>query len=557
MNNKLRVGVLVDSNLIPHWAFEMLNQVKCGNYAEIVLIVKNGSSAEAVNQNIFHKAQNILKSIFISIFNKLDPSFGRLEVDAFKLQDIYQLLPRVPSITVKPIQKISSDYFDKDDIAQIQSVNVDVLIRLGFGILRGDVLTCTKYGVWSYHNADNSINRGTPAGFWEVMENWPETDLTLQILTENVCGGKILFRSYFLTGGPEFFENINRCYMRILSFIPRKLKELHELGEKKFLSRINQDNQHPAFYSRKFYTPPRTIESILLYFYHFSRLFWKRLEYKFYFEQWLLLYRIDRSNELTASFWKFKKIIPPKDREWADPFVIFKNDTYFIFIEECMYKTGKGHISCLTMDKEGNYSMPEKIIEKPYHVSYPFVFIHDNEYYMIPETSSNRTIDLYKCVEFPNKWEFKETLINNICAFDATLLNKDGKWWLFATIVENKGAPSTDELFLFFSSKLFSGNWTPHPLNPIVSDVRSARPAGNIFSYNQNIYRPSQNSSKKYGYGMKMNQIVTLTEYEYKEVCVDEVEPLWDKNIFCCHTFNYANGLTVIDGMTKRSKYFC
>jgi hypothetical protein len=37
---------------------------------------------------------------------------------------------------------------------------------------------------------------------------------------------------------------------------------------------------------------------------------------------------------------------------------------------------------------------------------------------------------------------------------------------------------------------------------------------------------------------------------------VDDVEPLWDKNIFCCHTFNYTNGLTVVDGMTKRSKYF-
>jgi hypothetical protein len=556
MNNKIRVGVLVDSHLIPHWAFEMLNQIKCGNYAEIVLIVKNGSLAQEVHQNIFHKVKNILKGIFIFLFNKLDPSFGKLEVDAFKLKDIYQLLPHMPSITVKPIQKISSDYFDKDDIAQIKSMNVDVLIRLGFGILRGDVLTCTKYGVWSYHHADNRINRGRPAGFWEVMENWPEIGSILQILTEDVCGGKVLYRSYSLTETISFIENKNSRYLKSLSFIPRKLKELHELGEEKFLSRINRDNQHPEFYSRKFYTHPRTIEFILLYFYFFSRLVWKRLGFKFYLEQWLLLYRIDRSIEFSSSFWKFKTIIPPKDRFWADPFVIFKDDTYFIFIEEYMYKTRKGHISCLRMDKKGNYSMPEKIIEKPYHLSYPFVFIYDNEYYMIPETTSNRTVDLYKCVEFPNKWEFKETLINNIYAFDVTLLNKDGKWWLFATVIENKGAPSTDELFLFFSSKLFSGHWTPHPMNPIVSDVRSARPAGNIFSYNQNIYRPSQNSSKQYGYGMKINQIVTLTEYEYKEVCVNEVEPLWDKKIFGCHTFNYAEGLTVIDGLTKRSKYF-
>ena len=556
MNNKIRVGVLVDSNLIPYWAFEMLNQIKCGDYAEIVLIIKNGLFTEVVNQNVFNRVKHSLHCFLNSLVKILDPLFEKLEVNAFKLKDIHELLSAVSFITIKPLQKISSEYFVKEDIAKIKFMNIDVLIKLGFEILRGDVLTCAKYGVWSYCYADNRVNRGGAVGFWEVIENWPETGSMLQVLTEDVYGDKVLYKSYSQTETLSFFANKNSLYLKSISFVPRKLKELHELGEVEFLSRINRDNQHPEFYSRKYYTQPRVAEFILLYFRYYLKLIWKRIEFNLYLQQWLLLYRIDCGVEFSSSFYEFRKIIPPKDRFWADPFVIFKDDKYFIFVEEYIYKTRKGHISCLTIDKEGNYSMPEKIIEKTYHLSYPFVFYYNNEYYMIPETASNRTVDLYKCVEFPNKWEFKKTLIDNISAFDVTLFNKDGKWWLFTNVIENRGAVSTDELFLFFSSDLFSGHWTPHPMNPIVSDVRSARPAGNIFYYNKNIYRPSQNSSKHYGNGIKINQIITLTEYEYKEVCVNEVEPLWDKNIYGCHTFNYAGGLTVIDGLTKRSKYF-
>jgi hypothetical protein len=89
-------------------------------------------------------------------------------------------------------------------------------------------------------------------------------------------------------------------------------------------------------------------------------------------------------------------------------------------------------------------------------------------------------------------------------------------------------------------------------MNPVVSDVKSARPAGCFFFRNDIVYRPSQNDSKWYGYGMKINQIVALTESEYKEICVCDIEPLWDDQVFACHTFNFVEGLTVIDGLRER-----
>ena len=37
-------------------------------------------------------------------------------------------------------------------------------------------------------------------------------------------------------------------------------------------------------------------------------------------------------DSISTSFWKFKKIIPPDDKFWADPFVVSYNDEYFIFL---------------------------------------------------------------------------------------------------------------------------------------------------------------------------------------------------------------------------------
>lgn len=39
---------------------------------------------------------------------------------------------------------------------------------------------------------------------------------------------------------------------------------------------------------------------------------------------------------------------------------------------------------------------------------------------MIPESSANKTIELWKCTEFPLKWEKHSNLIENIEAVDST-----------------------------------------------------------------------------------------------------------------------------------------
>ena len=130
---------------------------------------------------------------------------------------------------------------------------------------------------------------------------------------------------------------------------------------------------------------------------------------------------------------------------------------------------------------------------------------------MIPESAENRTIELYRFRVFPDDLEFVHILMENVEAYDATLEEYNGLWWMFANVKPHAGASSWDELCLFYSDSPISSTWHPHPLNPVVSDVRCARPAGNLFVQDIYLYRPSQNSSHRYGYGLNINRILDLT----------------------------------------------
>ena len=547
---KLRIGILTDGNDIPAWSYKMLEKIINSDHSEIILLVKK---EESDNENIsfFNRIWRTRKDLFWILYNKLENKIFKANPDAFDLKDIKELI-NCDEITVKPKETKFSDYILPEDVEEIKSYNVDVFVRLGFRILRGGILKASKYGIWSFHHGDNSVNRGGPAGAWEVIENWDTTGVILQILSENLDGGTILSTSYSATDKVSVIRNKNNYYWKALSMLPRKLNELHTQGEEVFFKSIEQYKTTDFYYNRLFVNP--TNMQVCNFFVRtYSNKIINSIKSLFYFDQWILLYQFNKKNNWSKSFFRFKRIIPPKDRFWADPFVYEKNDNYYIFIEELLYKENKGKISVIEIDEKGNYTAPKTIIEKDYHLSYPFLFEEDNSLYMIPETSENNTIELYKCIDFPLKWELSKVLINNVSAVDTTILKHSNKYWLFCNIKENEGASSLDELFLFYSDSLL-GEWTNHPCNPIISDVSQSRPAGNVFEENGKLYRPSQDSSKNYGYGIKINEIIELTETSYKEETIQSIHPNWEKDLLCTHTINNSGKLTVIDALIRHRK---
>lgn len=559
MVRPVRVGLLLESLSVPAWAKLMVDEIQRSEYAEVVCAVVNtpasgGASPLHVREWVADKASSAVHKALHAFYARV-LSFKTSIPDAFAPERIEPLLKGVPIITVKPRRTKLSDYFEDESIAEIGAHSPDVLIRLGFRILRGKILTLAPCGVWSYHHGDNRVNRGGPAGFWESMEGWPETGSMLQILTEDLDNGIILHRSTSCTF--DYSVHHNRCnlYWKTLWFIPRKLQELSRAGAVRFLEKHRRQSSAPVLYSRRLYKTPTNSEMLYLC--------WKRLRSrvvawiraKLYFEQWCLLYDLRKQPGLSTSFWRFKKITPPPDRFWADPHLLMKNDRYYVFLEEFPYKTAQGHISVLEIDQQGRVGTPRKVLERPYHLAYPYVFEIGDTIYMIPDTRQNKTIELYRCTEFPDKWEFDSTIMEGVLAVDTTVFNYENRWWLFTNMAMHEGTTNWDELFLFHSDTFPSAKWNPHPLNPVVSDVSTSRPAGKILVENGRIYRPSQNCSHRYGYGLNLMEIVTLTPEDYEERLATRAEPDWEKGIVGTHSITNANRLTVIDALRMRRKH--
>ena len=273
-----------------------------------------------------------------------------------------------------------------------------------------------------------------------------------------------------------------------------------------------------------------------------------------YFYQWSI--RVNFSDSVSKHFPDFTNLVPPKDRFWADPFVLKRNEKYFIFIEEMQYSNNFGHISVIELDEDGKYTKPIKIIEKNYHLSYPFLFEFQKKIYLIHGSvdKSESFVELFECVDFPYKWVSHKKILENVPLVDTTIFYQSGKWWLFGCQAESDGTSKSEKLLLFYTDDPVNKVWNAHPLNPVISDVSKARPAGKIFKMDGRIIRPGQNCNKVYGRGFSLNHITKLNEAEYSEEQLEYFEPTWDDSLIGLHTFNFDGKCTVIDTRGRRSR---
>ena len=242
-------------------------------------------------------------------------------------------------------------------------------------------------------------------------------------------------------------------------------------------------------------------------------------------------------------------IVPPAGRFYADPFLFSRGDRRFIF-----YDRGReaAEICYVEIDERGRHSAPRPALRRDCHLSYPFVFADGDEVYMLPETAGHRTVELYRATSFPDVWTLERVLLNDLSARDATLLRHDGRLWLFVAI-DVDGTRPIDELFLFSSDSLL-GEWEPHPLNPVVTDVRSARSAGRIFRRDGHLVRPAQDCSRAYGWRLVFNRIETLTATDYREVPVGAIEPAPGSCTLRTHSYDSDGEYEVLDAFRMRPR---
>lgn len=238
-------------------------------------------------------------------------------------------------------------------------------------------------------------------------------------------------------------------------------------------------------------------------------------------KQWRLLVgeNLDRAPEPE----RLTPVVPPKNRIWADPFIVEDAGKTFVFFEEMLFSEKRGRISV------GEWTGKElkntrAVLSAGHHLSYPQVFTHAGTRWLTAEAASSGKLTAYRCVKWPDEWE-PCAVVSERPILDPSVFLHGGRWWLFGNLAAGPGAKADDDLHLFFSDDPLANNWTPHPLNPVVSDARHARGAGRPYVHNGKLYRPAQDCAGGYGRKVVLREITTLTPDDFAEKTVETLAP--------------------------------
>ncbi len=544
---KIKIALVLDTLEVPAWFHASIQKISRESAAEISAIIL------LCEQPVIKKpAANRWRTLIYAFLSQIDEKLFVRKSNAFHKVDLRTSLEDVPIINVSRTQDENGFNIQPDELILLKNLNLDLLIQMAPEPVPPMFLAVARLGIWCINHSDDRLVRGEPEGFWEAVERQPVTGITLLMMNEQHPAGKAIFRSQIMTFKYSAARNRQVLYWSSASILPDQLGLLSRLGETEYFARAAIYASGLEIYHHPLRRIPNNLEALRCY----SKLYLTQLEEIFHrifsIDQWFLLYANDPSH--SNSIHQFKKLIPPVDRFWADPHLIIKDGRVYIFVEELFFTHRKGHIAVIEMGSSGNWLPSRKVLEEKYHLSYPFVFEHEQKIYMIPETGENNSVDLYECLEFPDRWQFKMRLLNGVDAKDTTLIHQSGKWWLFTGITEHQGASPEVNTHIFYADELLTNQWTPHRLNPVVSDVTNARPAGRLFWKDGKLYRPTQNCSHIYGYGININEVTILSEDDFVEHHVAEIKPLWHDRIMATHTYTHYDGWIFIDAFTRRLK---
>lgn len=542
----MKIGILIrDFSLLENFELRIIDQILNDPALELGLLIKDGRIKPASKKQKIIKllrSKNILGKILFKIQYKIESRLFKFN-NARDKDKIISILEKVECIELSPTRKGFLDVFSTHDSAIVKQYNVDILLRHEFSIIRGDILNAATHGIWSFHHGDNSINRGGPAGFWEIVLKQPVVGVTLQKLTSELDGGLVLDKGFF-NRDYSYLRTYNKILEGSVSIL---FKNINKLQNGSIVTSKSGLYYNPLYRDPGFYY-------VLKYIFHFYKTVVKRLldPYLFKFfglrsDCWTLF--IGKGPFLESTLYKLKPVELPKNQFWADPFLFNHNNEMYTFFENYDYKKSRGKISCGKV-VAGKIENVTDVLDLKYHLSYPFVFKEEEDIYMIPETQQTKRIEIYKCTRFPDQWELFSTAMEGESVVDTTYFKDDfGQRWLFLC----KGIIDKVELYIYKIDSLKMENLQSHKMNPICIDARNARSAGPLFKYNGNYYRPSQfNAYGIYGFGLNINVIKKLNLDEYLEETVTTIEPNFRKGIVATHHVHQLDNIFILDACYKR-----
>ncbi len=420
----------------------------------------------------------------------------------------------------------------------------DVVLHLGWSDPAALVHTA-RYGVWVLSHVDDDLRRGIPPLFWEMRRR----AVYRTQLDAHLPGGerRVLYTSHGWPDPTSLHRSRNEAYWKAQGAIVSRLSALRARGRSYLESRPRASDRDPA--------DAKPMPSAAMVVRHTAEIALgvvaRRARKLVLKEEWFVAVRRRTARSLldeasSSRISGFRPLRAGSREHFADPFVFEGGGEAYLFFERYDETVDRASIAYVRLDGATAASCPIPVLAPGYHVSYPFVFRQGDDVFMIPESLATEAVALYRAADFPERWVLEQTLLHGVCAVDATLLEQDERLWLFVNVAE-RGASINDELHLYSSTSL-AGPWMSHPENPIVSDVRSARPAGRFFRHGGHLIRPAQDCSRSYGRALVFNRVDILTADDYKETPIARIERNWYRGVVGTHTYNSSERFETIDG---------
>lgn len=232
----------------------------------------------------------------------------------------------------------------------------------------------------------------------------------------------------------------------------------------------------------------------------------------------------------------------------ADPFFFSHGGERYVFYENYARSDRKAHIAVGRLDRGGITPIGVALASDT-HLSFPFVFRDGDDIFMLPETHQARRIEIWRCVDFPLKWQLHATAFEGSSPADNTIFRHQGRWWLLSNMTDYHAFDDhCSELYAFEVDGPKLSRIVPHALNPVVIGSTVARNAGRVFSSKGRLFRPSQNSSYGiYGYGLNIMEILEISHDAYRERLLRTIAPDFKKGLVGCHHFDADGGRYILD----------
>jgi hypothetical protein len=544
----LRLGLLLDHRLDRATA-TLLEDLLAADYLVVAFV--------GVDARRPTRVRTSPRRLAWDVFVRLDERRVRLPDDPRGPVDREAALPTLATTAVGPVDADDGPRLPEVVVEQLRNARLDVILQLGMADVRVPA-DLAPYGAWRLRGSDGEPGDGTPAHAWELLEGDPVTTIRLERRADDAAPAVVLAAARFATDPSSLVRNRVQPSFGSNVLVLHKLWQLHRSGWSRVAAASERDDVEDSVRRRPVRRGVPSNRAVLRWllpraFAAVRRRLANRLLRRDEVEHWQMAIRVDGPGlepDLPVDLTGFRWIESPRGRFYADPFLVERDGRTWLFFEDYPYAERRGVIARAEVRDDGQLGPVEVVLSTAGHLSYPAVVLDGDGAWMIPESAAESVVRLYRATDFPDRWVEHAELLGQP-ALDSTIWQEGGRCWLFTSLREPRGGATM--LWLFHAESL-SGPWTPHPLNPISTDVRTARGAGLIHRQGARLIRPSQDGSGGYGSSFGLNEITALSTSDYAERPILTVRPGWEPRMLATHTYNRVGRFEVIDAKFRRRR---